>query len=123
MAQLTEEELEEHTALAVLDERERCMRLCIMRADISRASAKRARDAGTYTAIAFGGRPFFRRVKHVAPRWESRARDYEAVARAFDVVATCISRGYDPRTLSPDPTEKIDLDVWRKAEIGGAHEI
>lgn len=86
-----------------LDDTERCARLCQMRADISRASATKVRRAGTFTVRCLW--PLFKKRDVVAPRWEAAAQDHDAVANAFEVVATCIRKGYDPRT--PDPSEKI----------------
>lgn len=86
-----------------LDDTERCARLCQMRADISRASAAKIRRDGSYTVRCIW--PLFQLRTLIAPRWERAAQDHDAVANAFEVVATCIRKGYDPRT--PDPSEKI----------------
>lgn len=88
-----------------LDDTERCARLCQMRADISRASAAKVRRDGTFTVRMIW--PPFKKREVVALKWEAAARDHDAVANAFEVVATCIRKGYDPRTPKIDPDERI----------------
>lgn len=94
-----------HKAAAIEHERERCALLCEMRADISIASADRVRREGTFTVRAIW--PPFKKVEHVAAKWEYNARVLEDVAKAFRVVADCIRKGYDPRKLEPDPNEQV----------------
>jgi hypothetical protein len=113
MANLTEDELEVMERKARDDETERCAQLCTMRGDISRASAAKVRREGS---ISFYVRsiwpPFAKRlVTHTNPKWESAARDLDEVGRAFDVVADCIRKGYDPRKL--DPNEVVKINPWQ----------
>jgi hypothetical protein len=88
------------------DEAERCALLVTMRADISRESAAKLRREGTYTGW-FGS-------SRVAPKWEKAAQDLELVAHAFDVVADCIRKGYDPRDLKKTrkPDTEPGVDPW-----------
>lgn len=96
---------------AVTAERERCAKLCILRGDISRESAKRLREAGTYTTRAIW--PPFKKMTFVAPKWEASAQNFEGVGAAFDMVAECIRKGYDPDKpyFEYHPDERVDLGV------------
>jgi hypothetical protein len=107
-----QETLDTEIASARKDEIDRCAQLCGMRADISRASAAKLRKDGSYTVRCLW--PFMAKRTLVAPKWEDAAQDMESVAHAFDVVADCIRRGYDPRKLKPDPTEQIEPIDWDK---------
>lgn len=85
---------------AVSDERERCARLCEMRARISRDSAVKMRADGQYTT-------WFSPTTHrVYPKWEKAAKTLEGVADTIDSLALCIRKGYDTRDLE-DPNEQI----------------
>lgn len=78
---------------AVADERQRCIALCMMRASISRQSAQ----------------TLLERTRSGA----RTAKDLEALAVAFEVVADCIAKGHDPRKSPPDPNAKIDIRPGR----------
>lgn len=106
----------EHRA-EIEDNTERCALLVEMRAGICRQSAKKIREAGTFYVRAIW--PPFKKMKVVAHKWELRAQDMEAVAKAFDVVASCIRKGYDPRKLI-DPEAKTDIGgdapMWKRCK-------
>lgn len=80
----------EHAKMA---ERERCIWLINLRADITRASIAKLRKDGTYTERCIW--PPFKKVTFVAPKWERAARDLEAFVRALEVLADFIRKGYD----------------------------
>jgi hypothetical protein len=79
------------------DATERCALLVEMRAGITRKSARKIREAGSYPTYALW--PPFKRGTSVHPKWERAARDLEEVAQAFEVVAHCIRLGFDPRNI------------------------
>lgn len=90
-------EVDELLTDAVNRERERCAKLVTLRADICRASARAMRNAGTFTGSSLHLTwPFIRHPQFVAGKWEARAREMEAVADAFDMVARVIRDGIDP---------------------------
>lgn len=88
---------------AVADERLRCELLIKMRSDMIRRDAARLRREGSYpTTILWPLRDFGKKVIAVAPKWEQRARDMDAVADAFDGVQRGVRQGWDPRKVKPD---------------------
>lgn len=116
---MTPDAIEDEIDRRVADERERCMRLCIMRGDISRATAAKLRAAGTIKVVGWSWWPIkFRMTTQVHPKWERDAEMFDAVGRAFDHVAAFIQRGHDPRTLDVDPTAQVDLSKYRDMKFG-----
>jgi hypothetical protein len=98
------------------EETERCALLCEMRGDIARASASKLRTDGTFTSRSIW--PPFKLGTFVMPKWERAARDMEQVGEAFDMVAHCIRKGYDPRDLQPHEKSKEHMVVVRPGVDG-----
>jgi hypothetical protein len=86
------------------DETDRCAQLVEMRADIARETALRLRRDGSY--VGHNLWPLFSKTVAVRPAYERYAREMEAVAAAFEVVARCMRLRYDPRR----PANKVEDD-------------
>lgn len=84
--------IEHATKAAVLEERERCAKLCEMLADRHQLSADRIRKEGTIEPMLWG-KPY------VHFKWERAAQGVEACIHSLRTIADCIHEGYDPAKL------------------------
>lgn len=111
---------------AIRDERERCIAVVKLRADIARDSAKTLRQRGSFPSWEFNlWPPRARRVTVVAGKWEQAARNQEAYAHSLDVVCDIIVKGFDPRKPNPKMTfpckgcpAPMDCGSWNCCERG-----
>jgi hypothetical protein len=102
-----QEHIDDVVAIAVRRERERCAELCLARAEIADLSAADIRKQGTFTGSSLHLTwPFVRAQTFVAGKWEQRARDHEAIANSYRMLARGIMAGWDVRK-EIDPSTRI----------------
>ena len=93
------------------DEVERC---ALLAEALATVHERKAVELRTHTYSTRSLWPPFKRYDIVMPGYEREAKLRDQAASSLRTVAECMRRGYDPRDLEPDETQKIDPDTEAK---------